>query len=187
MNTLAKFVIALLSIPGFGVLTGCLSVFPPAFPPPSDVTIQTTHQNWYIIAQDQDDNWSLRQRATFDECGRFTMYELPRDEVDGNRTIALKTCHNRYVTVPRGDLTRPNQPPETRRDRMAWQETRAGDCAQFTLVEQGDGTVAFKTCGGGYLTAGDAGVGWEDPLKWAIVVENATVDDWERFTLKELP
>jgi hypothetical protein len=52
-------------------------------------------------------------------------------------------------------------------------------------VAQGDGTFAFKTCGGRYFTAGDAGRGWGPPVEWAIVVENDTVEDWEKFTIVE--
>ena len=101
----------------------------------------------------------------------------------GNRIVALKTCNNRYVTVPRGDITRPDRRPETRRDRMAWQEHKPGDCAQFTLESQGEGSYAFRTCGGRYLTAGNAGDGWETPVDWAIIVENPIVEGWENFKL----
>jgi hypothetical protein len=70
---------------------------------------------------------------------------------------------------------------------MAWQELRPGDCAQFTLEPLGEGTFAFQTCGGRYLTAGDAGSGWEPPLEWAIVVENPIVEGWEKFKLSPPP
>ena len=186
MSTIANMAKALVPMLGFMVLTGCHSIFPPALTPTSNMVIQTAHKDWYVIAQDQNDNWSLRQRAVLDECGRFTVYDIDKDG-QGNRTIALKTCHNRFVTVPRGDVTRTNQPVETRRDRMAWQEERPGDCAQFTLVEQGDGTVAFRTCGGKYLTAGNAGEGWGPPVEWAIVVENDKAEAWEKLKLSPPP
>jgi hypothetical protein len=118
------------------------------------------------------------------------MIDLGKDE-EGNRTIVLKTCWNRFVTAPRIDAAEPEpkwfDTADARLYRMVWQESRPGDCAQFTLVELSENTVALKTCGGRYLTAGDAGVGWEGPLNWAIIVENPIVENWEKFTLKELP
>jgi hypothetical protein len=118
------------------------------------------------------------------------MIDLGKDE-EGNRAIALKTCWNRFVTAPRIDAVEVEpqwfETADARLYRMVWQESRPGDCAQFTLVEQSDNTVAFKTCGGRYLTAGDAGVGWEGPLNWAIIVENPIAEDWEKFILQELP
>lgn len=166
------------------LLTGCHPIFPPAFTRTSKITLQSTepgHEGRYVVARGEEDNWALRQRTERSDCAWFTLYDLGNDA--GSRIVALKTCHNRYVTVPRGDTTRPDRRPETRRDRMAWQELRPGDCAQFTLEVQSDGTAAFKTCGGRYLTAGDAGTGWGTPVEWAIIVENPIVEGWEIFKL----
>ena len=187
MRAISHIAGAALLICSLVVLTGCRGVFPPAFTTVSKISLQPvdpSHEGRYVIAQGENDNWSLRQRTERPDCAWFTLYDLDKDDV-GNRIVALKTCHNRFVTVPRGDTTRPDTRWETRRDRMAWQENMPGDCARFTLESQGNDNYAFKTCGGRYLTAGIAGSGWAPPVDWAVIVENPIVQEWETF--KVLP
>ena len=196
MRAISHIAGAALLICSLVVLTGCRGVFPPAFTAISKISLQPadpSHEGRYVIAQGENDNWSLRQRTERPDCAWFTLYDLDKDDV-GNRIVALKTCHNRFVTVPRGDTTRPDTRWETRRSRMAWQELRPGDCALFILEPQNDRTVAFKTCGGRYLTAGAGAAadgaepnGWEPPVEWALIVENPIVQDWEKFKLLSPP
>lgn len=189
MRARTYIAIALLLIWGLAVLTACRSVFPPPFTATTKISLQSAdpgHEGRYVFAQDKNEDWLLTQRTGRDDCAWFTLLDLGKDEED-NRIVALKTCHNRFVTVPRGDTERPDKRQETRRDRMAWQELRPGDCARFTLEQQSDGTVAFRTCGHRYLTAGDDGVGWASPLEWAIVVENPMVEAWEKFNMLPQP
>ena len=185
MRTITHIASAVLLICSLVVLTGCHSIFPPAFTRTSKITLQSAepgHEGRYVIAQSEDDNWALRQRTERSDCAWFTLYDLGKDDA-GNSIVALKTCNDLFVTVPRGDTTRPDRRPETRRDRMAWQEHMPGDCARFTLESQGKDMYAFKTCGGRYLTAGIAGDEWAPPVDWALIVENPIVEEWEIFKL----
>jgi hypothetical protein len=188
--SMAKRIVSMIAVSlSLTMLIGCHPIFPPALTTTSRISLQSAdpnHEGRYVVAQGKDDNWSLTQRPEPSDCAWFTLYDLGKDAL-GNRKIALKTCHDRFVTVPRGDPTRPDKRLDTRRERMAWQESRPGDCALFTLEDQGDGTVAFKTCGGRYLTAGDAGPGWEPPLEWGIIVENPVVEGWEKYKLSPAP
>ena len=189
MRAKTRIASVILLICSLVLLTGCRQVFPPAFTKTRRITIQSTephHEGRYVVAQNADDNWVLRQRSERSDCAWFTLYELDRDDAD-NLIVALETCHKRFVTVPRGDTTRPDTRSETRRDRMAWQEKSPGDCAKFTLEAQSDGSYAFRTCGGRYLTAGNASGGWETPVDWAVIVENPIVQEWEKFKLPLSP
>lgn len=160
------------------LLAGCRPIVPAAFTRTSRVYLQTAHDGRYVIANGAEDSWALRQSATLDNRGWYTLYDLGADK-QGKRRVFLKTWTNRFVTAPlRGS---------TRQDRMVWQELRPGDCAEFTLEEQSDGKAAFKTCAGKYLTAGNDGAGWEPPLAWAIVGETSEQNDWERFSIGSFP
>ncbi len=154
------------------VLAGCHCLVIPAGTPSAKVALKSYHGR-YVIAQGEEQDWSLRQSVELgqDDCGWFTRYDLGQDGL-GNARIALETCHGRFVTAPRRGATR--------LDREVWQESGLGDCGQFTLERQGD-RFALKTCAGTYLTAGDAG--WEPPLQWGVVAETDKLLDWEKFMI----
>lgn len=146
--------------------------------PPIKIILMSSHDedkdgeyDRYVIAKDEDDSWSLRQEPelTDDDCGVFTLHSLV------NGKVALKTCHDKYVTAPKtGDV---------REDWKLTQETQLTDCGQFDLYELGGGRVAFRTCDGNFLTAGDGG--WKPELAWSIVAETGILNEWEKFMLVE--
>jgi hypothetical protein len=164
----------LLLIVAVVVLAGCHRLAIPAGTPSARVALKSYHGR-YVIAQGEEQGWSLRQvvEPGQDDCHWFTSHHLGQDGV-GNAQVALETCYGRFVTAPRRGATR--------FDREVWQESGLGDCGKFTLEGQGDG-FALKTCAGTYLTAGDAG--WEAPLQWGVVAETDKVQDWELFQLIE--
>lgn len=118
----------------------------------------------FLTAKAGGSGWWLRQEPVLHGCGWFTLQHL------GNGKVSLRTCHDRYVTAPRTG--------GVREDWVVWQESELGDCGQFVLHESSEG-VAFETCGGRFLTAGDGG--WGPDLSWVIVAETSTVMDWELF------
>jgi hypothetical protein len=169
----------LLLMVAVGVLAGCHAIEPAAFTSVSKIRLETAHGR-HVVADGKQQDWSLRQSegSAADPCQWFTQYDLGQDS-RGNHSIALQTCYGRFVTAPlRGT---------SRLDRQAWQESALGDCGQFTREPQSDGRFAIKTCGGKYLTAGDAGPGWEPPLQWAVIVENPGVEAWEKFKIEPQP
>jgi hypothetical protein len=124
----------------------------------------------YVTALKESDGWLLKQIGVPSECGLFTLDYQP------NGKVTLKTCNDRFVTAPRSG--------STRADWQVWQDSAAGDCGQFTPEHYGKG-VAFKTCAGKYLTAGDDS--WPPPLQWSVVAETDKVDKWEVFTMEYQP
>ncbi len=151
---------------------GCHQLLVPATR--TDKIALKSYHGRYVTALDEGGDWLLRQEPGLSDCAWFTRHNLGSDG-EGHAVVALETCHGRFVTAPiRGS---------TRLDRQVWQESAPGDCGQFTLEPQGDGRFAIRTCAGKYLTAGDAGAGWESPLQWAVIVENPRVEDWEKFTI----
>jgi len=174
MRTVARLARWGLLILSVAVLSGCHRLAIPADTPSSTIALKTYHAR-FLIAQGEEQGWSLRQEVELgrDGCGLFARYDLGQDAL-GNERIALETCYGRFVTAPRRGTTR--------LDREVWQDSGLGDCAKFTLEPHGNG-FALKTCSGRYLTAGDAGAGWEPPLQWAIVMEADKVLEWEIFEL----
>lgn len=128
-----------------------------------------TYHGRYVIAKDEVFGWSLRQETRKgDPCAWFTINTL----VDGR--IAVKTCHERYITAP-----------STGKERADWllrQESELIECGMFSVVNLGDGKIALLTCAGRYWTAGDWG--WEEGLQWSVVAETQILLDWEMFTLE---
>ena len=99
----------------------------------------------------------------------------------------LLTCNNRFVTAPRW----PNERSATLQHDMQlrlWQDTRLSDCGLFELENQADDPerpgdlVAFRTCAGMYITAGDGA--WPEEMQWAVVAETSNLNAWETFTLE---
>ncbi len=172
MRALNRFARWILLIVAVVALAGCHRLAIPAGTPSARIALKSYHGR-YVIAQGEEQGWSLRQSVELgqDDCGWLTRYDLGQDSL-GNARIALETCHGRFVTAPRKGTTR--------LDREVWQESGLGDCGTFTLERQGD-RFALKTCAGKYLTAGDAG--WEPPLQWGIIVEADKVQDWEGFEI----
>lgn len=146
----------------------------PTAPPAREVALVSFHGR-YVTAMGAADDWALQQRPELDACGVFDWVDL------GGGEIALVTCHDRYVTAPRRGTTR--------WDWALWQDSALGDCARFVPHEleggleggPGGGEVAFESCAGRFLTAGDGG--WASGLAWTVVAETDKIQDWERFTL----
>lgn len=134
--------------------------------PATQVVALLSYHGRFVTATGGGGSWLLKQELGLGGCGWFTLQHLR----DG--TVSLRTCHDRYVTAPRTG--------GTREDWVLWEESELGDCGQFVLHESNEG-VAFETCAGRFLTAGDGG--WGPNLEWAIVAETTTVMDWELFTL----
>lgn len=120
----------------------------------------------YVTATGGGGGWLLKQEPDLSDCGWFTLHHL------GNGKVTLKTCHDRYVTAP--------ETGTTELDWMLYQESELGDCAQFVLHELRDG-VAFETCAGRFVTAGDDS--WEPGLEWSVVAEAHNILAWELFTV----
>ena len=120
----------------------------------------------YVTAMGGGGSWWLRQEPGLDDCGWFTLQHL------GNGKVSLKTCHDRYVTAPRAGAIRG--------DCVVWQESELGECGKFVLHESSEG-VAFETCAGRFLTAGDGS--WGPDLEWAIIAETHDKLAWELFTV----
>ena len=179
MSAVTRIANVLLLISGLIVLSGCRRVDPPFLTSISTVTMVSDHGR-YITAQGHKQGFSLWQNTEpgQDNCHLFTLYDLGTNKLK-RRIVALKTCHGGFVTVPSSG--------STRGDWLVWQDPVLHDCAQFALEPQGNDKYAFMTCAGRYLTAGDAGPGWEGSLQWAIVGETFEVNDWEKFTLKPQP
>lgn len=145
------------------------------FKPPAQVTIQSSHDGRYLTALGEDSGWVLKQELAVGDCEKFTRFDL------GDNKVALRTCNGRYVTAPR--LSNPDlAPTEHDPQWQLWQEAGLGDCGVLVALEQPDGKVAFQTCAGMVVTAGDGG--WPGEMAWAIVAETDTVKDWEKFTLQ---
>ena len=64
---------------------------------------------------------------------------------------------------------------------MLGQASELSGCGQFDLYDLGSDRVAFKTCAGNFLTAGDGN--WPPPLQWSVVAETDVLLDWEIFTV----
>jgi hypothetical protein len=113
------------------------------------------------------DNGTLQQKQDLDDCGRFTLQRLD----DGK--VALKTCHEQYVTAPMTATTY-----------SYWVVTQSpdlSDCGRFVLHDLGDVRVAFGTCAGRYLTAvSDEG---EPSVEWYVIAHTYELDAWETFTM----
>jgi len=171
--SLARWTLLIVSVIA---LAGCHRLAAPANVPSSQVALKTHHAR-YVVAQGAEQDWSLRQSVDLgqDGCGLFTRYDLGYDAL-GRERIALESCYGRFVTSPRRGTTR--------LDRQVWQESAPGDCATFSL-EPCDNGFALITCSGRYLTAGDAGSGWEPPLQWAVIMEADRVLEWEIFEIQE--
>jgi hypothetical protein len=167
MKTAARIARSAALLIGLLSLAGCHALRVPANAPSSVIALRSFHGR-YVTALKETDGWSLRQsdEAEPGDCAWFTRYDL----ADGK--IALETCHGRFVTAPRRGTQR--------EDWEVWQESGLGDCAQFVVERHGDG-LAFKTCAGRYITAGDGG--WPAPLQWSLVAETDRVQDWEIFTV----
>jgi len=161
--------IVLLSFWLIVALSGCLFPIPPT-PEPQDIVLKTFHGR-YVIAQDEADGWTLRQEASFDDCGWFNLQYLI------NGKVALESCHGRYVTSP--------EDGSAREDWLLSQQTELGECGQFDMYELGGDRVAFKTCAGNFWTAGDAG--WPAELAWSVIGETSYLDAWELFTRQTSP
>jgi hypothetical protein len=97
------------------------------------------------------------------------------------------TCNNRFVTAP----WLPNESTGSSLhdpQRRLWQEARLSDCGLFDLVhlpydpERPGDLVAFRTCAGMVVTAGDGN--WTGEMQWAVVAETSDMKEWEKFTLE---
>ena len=142
--------------------------------PPPQIAIKSYHGR-YITALGVDNGWVMTQDPAVGNCGKFTLFEL------GNNKVALRTCNGRYVTAP--TMSNPNL-VTTQHDPQwqLWQESSLGDCGAFDMIEQPEGKVAFRTCMGMVVTAGD--VNWPGEMAWAVVAERAEIKEWEQFTLE---
>ena len=167
----SRWVLAIIGLLGLAVLLFVL------FRPPPKVVLFSSHDR-YVTALGADSDWVLTQNPELEECGKFTL--IPRGD-----KVALLTCKGRFVTAPR----LPNiNPASTQHDpqRRLWQETSLGDCGLYDLIDLPDDPerpgdkVAFRTCAGEVLTAGDGG--WGD-MAWAVVAETDRIQGWEEFTL----
>jgi signal transduction histidine kinase len=159
-----------LAIAGLLVTVALLIYF---FKPPPKVALFSYHK-LYVSALDESGGWLLKQEEEVGECGKFYLIHLI------NGKVALLTCHNRFVTAP----WRPNTSAVSTYHDEKWllgQEPDLGNCEQFELVPEGD-KVAFKTCAGMVLTAGDDG--WNPGMEWSVVAETDKIQDWEKFKLE---
>lgn len=147
-----------------GAITATQTALPLPTTPPQKVALVSFHGR-YVTAEGSAGRWLLGQESGLSDCGLFTL-----DYLD-NGKVALKTCHDRYVTAPKTGVTRS--------DWRLWQETELRGCGQFTLYDLGENEIALETCAENVITAGDGG--WEEDLAWAIVGETDVVRDWERF------
>lgn len=170
---IARWILLLSCLVG---LAGCRKIDPPALTRTSTIDLVSYHSR-YVTAQGHKEGFSLWQSTEpgKDNCHLFTLYDLGTDKLK-RRTVALKTCHGGFVTAPDSG--------STRADWQVWQDPVLGNCGQFIMESQGNDKYAFKTCAGRYLSAGDAGLGWEGPLQWTIVGERFELKDWEVFTVK---
>ena len=133
-------------------------------PPLTSTVILISCHGWYVTAMDDG---TLQQKQDLDDCGRFTLQRLD----DGK--VALKTCHEQYVTAP---LT-----ATTYSDWVVTQSPDLSDCGRFVLHDLGDVRVAFGTCAGRYLTAvSDKG---EPSVEWYVIAHTYVLDAWETFTM----
>lgn len=153
------------------IITSCsrLVKIPPT-PAPTDLAIKSPHGR-YIIAQGEEEEWTLSQKPGFSECGWFNV----QHQISGK--VALESCHGRYVTAP--------EHGESRQEWILTQEVELNECGQFDMYELGDGRVAFKTCAGNFWTAGDGG--WPAGLVWSIVAETDYMDQWEIMIAQQEP
>jgi hypothetical protein len=122
----------------------------------------------FVTALGGGAGWLLRQESHLSDCGWFSLHFLE----DGQ--VTLKTCHDQYVTAPDSGTTSA--------DWRLFQQPELTDCGRFTLHEGSDG-VALESCVGKYVTAGDAGLGWEGELAWSLVAETDQILAWELFTV----
>lgn len=141
--------------------------------PPEEIALLSFHEQ-YVIANGEADNWAIRQETELSELNECKLFTI---EYRGNGRFSLRTCHDRYITAPNSG--------NNREDWMLRQELEPGECGQFEMYEFVGKGVAFKTCTGRFFTAGDNGLGWEDDLRWAVVTESYTLDDWEYFTIEK--
>lgn len=151
--------------------------------PPEKVTLATYHKEYgyrYVSALGADGGWGLTQVETPDACAKFTL--LRRGD-----KIALLGCHDRFVTA---SWRANNNPVGAQHDPQwkLWQDSRLSECGLFEMgdllddPERPGNLVAFRTCAGMYLTAGDGG--WPGEMVWSVVAETDNVQDWEKFALQ---
>ena len=151
---------------GLLMSVGCLGThISKLCPVEGKVALMSFHKR-FVIAKSGGGGWLLKQETELSDCGWFTLHHLE------NNKVALETCHDRYVTAPNSDATG--------QDWMLWQESELGDCGQFILHKQSDG-IAFETCAGRYITAGDGS--WPPERAWSLIGETHDILEWELFTL----
>jgi signal transduction histidine kinase len=144
------------------------------FKPPQQVTILSYH-NRYVTALGEADGWMLKQEEVLGECGKFIL--IP--QINGKD--ALLTCHDRFVTAPW--RANPSEPSNTHDEQwLLGQEPGLGECEQFDLLPLEDDKIAFGTCAGMVVTAGDGG--WGPLMEWSVVAERDEIQDWEKFNLE---
>ena len=150
------------------------------FKPPQKVAIGSYHER-YVSALDDKSGWTLRQKeGQPDKCEKFTL-------IRRSDKVALLTCNNRFVTAPRWPNERPVTPQHDKQLQL-WQDSRLSDCGLFDVEDQPDDPkrpgdlVAFRTCSGMYVTAGNET--WPGEMQWAVVAETDKLNAWETFTLE---
>jgi hypothetical protein len=134
--------------------------------PPVDIALRSIHGR-YLTALSGDNGWQIGQETELGPCGWFTQYDL------GCGMVALKTCHERYITAPTHS--------ETRARWALTQERELGDCGHFEMYDLGR-DVALRTCAGRFWTPGDHT--WEPDVQWTVVGETEDLMDWERLTVQ---
>jgi signal transduction histidine kinase len=144
------------------------------FKPPQQVAILSYHDR-YVTALGDADGWVLKQEEVLGECGKFIL--IP--QINGKD--ALLTCHDRFVTAPW--RANPSEPGNTHDEQwLLGQEPGLGECEQFDFLPQEDDIVAFGTCAGVVVTAGDGM--WPGDMAWTMVTETDKIQDWEKFKLQ---
>ncbi len=139
----------------------------PTLPLTSTVILVSSHGRYVTAMPDG----TLRQTRELSDCGRFTLQRL------SDRTVALQTCQNRWVTAPLTGVTS-----------LDWKVTQSpslDDCGEFVLHNLGRNLVAFETCAGRWLTAvGDSG---EPAVVGYVIANTYLMNVWEMFTMKPPP